>query len=45
MKHEPDMSDQAVEKRLEVLRQLYKLGMSLREIRVDDARPVEPQRR
>lgn len=45
MKRESDMSDHAVVIRLEMLRQLYKLGMSLREIRIDEAKPVEPQRR
>ena len=45
MKRESDMSDQAVANRLEVLRQLYKLGMSLRGVRLDAVKPVEPQRR
>jgi hypothetical protein len=38
-----DMSREAVTGRLEIVRALYKLMLSLREIRMDQARPVNPQ--
>jgi hypothetical protein len=38
------MSREAVTARLEEVRALYKLGMSLLAIRMDQARPVEPKR-
>ena len=40
-----DLSEAAVTRRLEDVRALFKLLLSLREIRIDEARPVEPQRR
>ena len=45
MKREPDMSERAVENRLEVLRQLYKLGTSLREIRPPESAATARPRR
>jgi hypothetical protein len=38
-----DMSAKAIAGRLEMMRALYKLMLSLRTIRVEDARPVNPQ--
>jgi hypothetical protein len=35
-----DMSERAIERRLEQLRALYKLAVSLRTIRLDEAKPV-----
>ncbi len=43
-KRESDLSAAAVAGRLEQVRALYKLMVSLRQIRVDDAKPVVPQR-
>lgn len=37
-----DMSRAAVTARLEEVRALYKLGISLMSIRIDEAKPVEP---
>lgn len=43
-KTEPvDMSRRAITGRLAAVGALYKLGLSLREIRMDQARPVNPQ--
>lgn len=39
-----DMSEEAVTRRLEQVRALYKLVVSLRQVRIEDARPVEPKR-
>jgi hypothetical protein len=43
-KTEPvDMSRRAITGRLESVGALYKLGMALREIRMDQAKPVNPR--
>lgn len=39
------MTREAVTGRLEVVRALYKLGVSLLEIRIDEAKPVNPRTR
>lgn len=39
-----DMSEEAVRRRLEQVRALYKLMVSLRQVRVEDARPIELKR-
>lgn len=42
-KAEPvDMSEKAITTRLEIVRALYKLMVSFRDVRVDTSRPVEP---
>jgi hypothetical protein len=44
MKPEPvDMSSEAIWRRLEQVRALYKLMLSLSKVRVDQAKPVEPR--
>ncbi|MBA3459938.1 MAG: hypothetical protein H0T46_08250 [Deltaproteobacteria bacterium] len=39
-----DMSEEAINRRLEQVRALYKLMVSLRQVRVEDARPIELKR-
>lgn len=43
-KADVDMSPRAVAGRLEEVRQLYRLGISLMAIRIDEAVAVEPKR-
>jgi hypothetical protein len=39
-----DISEAAITRRLEQVRALYKLMVSLRQVRVEDARAIEPKR-